>query len=108
MDNQLIYNTVKAHLNTMFQPSKIGGTCLYRGADGAKCAVGALISDNDYEERMEGHYASNVVNHLFPADQLPLLDDLQEVHDCPGSWNYLGFIGHERLENVARSYNLEP
>lgn len=41
--------------------------CLYRGPEGAKCAVGHLLPDSEYRGLMEGQpvYGSNVANALI-------------------------------------------
>lgn len=57
--------------------------CAYRGADGAACAVGALISEDRYSEDMEGDtaqaLASTVMPELKPFELL--LQDIQDAHD---------------------------
>lgn len=40
-------------------------SCLYRGPNGTKCAVGALIPDEKYSKDMEDISASGLLN-LFP------------------------------------------
>ncbi len=41
--------------------------CLYRGPEGAKCAVGHLLPDSEYRDVMEGHpvYSRNVAHALI-------------------------------------------
>jgi hypothetical protein len=89
MTDQEIFDTVAKHLLT--QKAKAlseNGTCAYRGENGTKCAVGCLISDEDYFPSIEG----KVVTGLFrdfgekPAiNQLKsneiLLIKLQSIHD---------------------------
>ena len=54
------------HLRQQGKPS-VGpnGACLYRGPDGTKCAIGALIPDECYNESLfEGRGALTVSYHL--------------------------------------------
>ena len=66
--------------------------CAYRGADGAKCAVGCLIPDELYTRDLEGHgVGSDVVRpvllralnvHGFLLRNIrPMLRRLQSLHD---------------------------
>lgn len=56
MRNQEIYDTVRKHLLTQYAKAEdySGGSCVYRGPNDTKCAVGCLIADEDYTEEMEG------------------------------------------------------
>lgn len=59
--------------------------CLYRGDDGTKCAIGALIPDELYCESMENKTAQSLVEHHDGISEI--FDDgwfanrLQRVHD---------------------------
>jgi hypothetical protein len=58
-------------------------SCRYRGPDGLKCAVGAIIPDEEYRESLEGLPARQVQD-LVPS--LQGLDDsmistVQRIHD---------------------------
>lgn len=85
--------------------------CFYRGPNGTKCAVGALIPDRFYHESMEEKSAAALLagfpdfRHYLGAgldvskehSKANLLTCLQEIHDCypPDSWReklrYLAF-----------------
>lgn len=57
--------------------------CLYRREDGLKCAIGALIPDEEYRSSFEGN-AVRMIYKDVPALQsvdLPFLQDLQFLHD---------------------------
>jgi hypothetical protein len=65
--------------------------CVYRGPGGLKCAVGHLISDENYDPKMEGSCVTNMLEH-YPfalgeefsnpdADIYEFLDALQDAHD---------------------------
>ncbi len=68
-------------------PDKI--VCRLRGANGAKCAVGHCISDEDYDPEMEMQSGVErlVENGWIDGDQ-DLLGNLQRIHDCtePAEW----------------------
>lgn len=65
--------------------------CAYRGADGARCAVGHVIADEHYSPRLEGHstkfqsvqtaVARSLRQTSLSKDQQYLLDLLQACHD---------------------------
>lgn len=58
-------------------------TCQYRGPNGTKCFVGALIPDKEYHCSMEnqGVMILNERFELFNPELVPLLARLQNVHD---------------------------
>jgi len=114
---QEIFDTVVQHLLTQNEKSvdTFRGTCLYRTPDGKKCAVGALIPDDEYNVSMEstGDVHSLVYNHsdLCPKSLLAyrtnesfmdLLLTLQRVHDNlePKTWP-------SRLRELALHWGLE-
>lgn len=52
MNIQEIFDTVSVHLltqNEKSQESSFYSSCLYRGPNGTKCAVGCLIKDEFYQ-----------------------------------------------------------
>lgn len=62
--------------------SKDGLTCLYRGAEGLKCAAGCLIGDEEYDKSMEGiSWEGLAYGGLVPSKHLNLIICLQRVHD---------------------------
>lgn len=95
-----------------------GNGCLYRGPDGRRCAVGALIPNAIYHKDMEGRTARDLLV-IYPEVAVRFLDDdavwllaeLQAVHDDPGSWRTYhgaGFspYGESQLKSVAARLNL--
>lgn len=57
MTTQEAYEAIRSHF-TQFGAElarTTGGTCQYRTAAGQKCAVGVLIPDEAYSDRMEGN-----------------------------------------------------
>lgn len=108
---QEIFDTVAAHLRGMPQRSSKGVSCLYRGPNGLKCAVGCLITDEEYKEEMD--YGSSSVARLLTQGLLPerlvphvnLLSHLQHVHDSGANWNN-GFVGEAHLHQAAVEFAL--
>jgi hypothetical protein len=113
--NQEIFDKVARHLIAQGERSRdeSNGSCKYRmqKPDGRllKCAVGILISDEDYDWTIEG-----VVVSLLPAEilskftgpgQLALLDRLQTVHDSCFT-NVAEF--KKKMREVARQCSLSP
>jgi hypothetical protein len=86
LTQQVVFDTVTAHLLNQMVPSKLKeGVCAYRGAGGLQCAVGCLISDDEYDPAME----DMTVLDLLETGQLPkrleehveFLSELQMIHD---------------------------
>ncbi len=81
--------------------------CAYRGEDGLKCAIGCLIPDSEYSEKIEGGGVHFLVSNTdMPPSlrgvDLNLLNQLQTVHDQhdPLGWE-------NGLKDVARAFNLK-
>ena len=108
---QQLFDHVVSHLRGMEEQSNkgLGTACAYRGINGAKCAIGACIADEDYSEKMEGKCIEDVIDSFFPdAKHLrDLCDSLQVVHDSGSSWKSEGFIGEYKLKSIARNYGLK-
>jgi len=118
MKAQTIFNKVWKHFivnkgKRSIEPSGDGGTCLYRGGEGKKCAVGVLIPNDLYQEDMEMHGVEDVFK-LFPhikeylgIENLHFLIELQEEHDNGENWNFKGHIEKNALVKIAEDYGLE-
>ena len=99
-----IYEKVTAHLLTQRAVSEDeNGSCRLRSAQGRKCAIGSLVSDEWYKPALEGigiSYYRNARNgdllralhasqvDAYRADIIDLLIELEEVHDDTpvGDW----------------------
>ena len=100
MKPQEIFKKAAIHLMGMDGPSldQDGDACVYRGKDedcefnGQMCAVGMFISDQHYDDDLEGQGISggqDVVDAVaaswgqddLTVDQISLLADLQDAHD---------------------------
>lgn len=116
MNKQEVFNKVAVHLLTQKKQSsnnKVYGS--YRGNNGLKCAIGALIDDKHYFPSMEGRSVRSMVIQQaiinsgnwpenLPGDQgLEFFSQLQLLHDCipPSGWE-------EELKVFAQQQNLSP
>lgn len=88
MTNQQVFDKVLEHSRQMTEKCEIEianiKKCMYRGKDGNKCFVGALIPDEIYNPSIEEHDAENAIDILFLFDKFQdhnLLDALQIIHD---------------------------
>lgn len=104
---QELFDRISKHLLKQNAKSIGIGGCRYRGDNGLKCAVGAIISDKRYSEKIE---ETNVYNQEV-ADCLPVryqgrgsiefLAKLQKLHDqLPVD------LWKQRLEEIAKDENL--
>lgn len=91
--NREAWEKMRAHLLKQRRKSQDGFSCLYRGPDGTKCAVGCLIADEDYRPAMEREVVG-----LLDRDEIPglagislsVLQQAQRTHDHSptGDWRY--------------------
>lgn len=88
MNKQEIFDRVAAHLMQQGRVSQRDLSCAYRGAGGARCAVGLLIPDDLYCADMEGSRAGYILatwpklgDLLDVRQNGNLLDELQHIHD---------------------------
>lgn len=121
MTPQEIFNTVIMHLYTQGCKSIKSGskfTCLYRGPNDTKCAVGCLIQDTMYEENMEGNGVGTLISDFivpsYFSSNIDLLFHLQNVHDDahtalskekPTLFNYDKV--YAELLNISELFNLD-
>lgn len=85
---QELFDMVAGHLLRQAKMSKNLARCLYRGPEGLKCAVGCLISDENYKVSLEGlriHDTRPEVEKSLGRNlaymEVCLLSRLQEIHD---------------------------
>ena len=93
LTNQEAFAKVLAHIRAQgYEPAVVVHSphkaCRYRAPDGKKCAVGALLPDELYEEDFEDTPASEVHENLHRDPRYPLqnvdvqlLEDMQQAHD---------------------------
>lgn len=97
---QEVFDQVVTHLLNQGERSvDADGSCAYRGIDGLKCAVGCLISDEDYNDSMEGIIVFDL-GWVRPCNE-SLLGYLQEMHDkvSPSLWEI-------HLQDIADTWGL--
>jgi hypothetical protein len=114
MTKQEVFNKVVTHLREQGEMSGYeappGVVCLYRN-NGKKCAIGALISDEEYSEAFERQsvYGLSIrsdcpatVKQLVAEHGEWFLSRLQRIHDeyGPSKWD-------EQFEIFASEYGLE-
>lgn len=118
MKNQEAFNRMVIHLHGMKKMSlKRPGdiTCAYRGENNSRCVVGSLIPDDQYDPKIdEGTTSvSSLKNRgILPAClkglNMNMLVAMQGIHDNPDLWSPVrGFVGYERLGEIAKQFNLE-
>jgi len=110
---QDVFNRVINHLVSQGQKSvSVDGLCLYRSPSGASCAVGCLISEDDYSPSMEGADVGFVVREYKSLQWLrkfeELLDDLQDLHDLDCNWDNQGLSsgGRKQIQLIADHHRL--
>ena len=100
MNTQEVFDKVVAHLRQQARRALREDnshavsiiTCAYRAKDGAKCAVGCLIDDDEYGPWMESLSPKYILSHhkAMPSlimkleEHLYILNDLQSIHDKHG------------------------
>lgn len=110
MTKQETFNKVALHLLKQYKPSYVPGVgCLYRGKDGLKCAVGCLISDDNYSQDLEHKSATTrevqialKASGVDVDDSIFMLDRLQTIHDVyePERWSH-------HLIETAQKYGVD-
>lgn len=118
MGKQRVFDVVVKHLGTMKQqsiaPERTAGmvTCAYRGLNGAKCAIGVLMSDHRYRPEFAGKAVStSIVSAALPKwaqGDAAYLNSLQEVHDSENNWGPRGLNkkGVQELKVIADTHGL--
>ena len=98
-----VFDFVARHLLTQAESATDGnGNCMYRAPNGCKCAIGALLDDEDYGRIEEGYGIGRVVEALgWPRALKPLMRDLQMAHDCLGPASWSG-----SLRRIGEAYGL--
>lgn len=106
MTRQEAFDIMVKHLRQQGCRAISNGVCRYRGDNGTKCAVGALISDEQYERmtRNTGNeWALRPTAELIgmSGDDRDFLREVQKIHDGVDlkDWD-------EQLREVAAEYNL--
>lgn len=67
-----------------YNPSPTEATCMYRGPDGVRCAIGCLVDDDDYDPNWEGFPVSSGLPAAWVRDQglsEGFMLRIQDAHD---------------------------
>lgn len=108
--NQAAFSKVVRHLLKQGERSLLDPSakpqhqkCAYRSPDGKQCAVGCLISDDEYQSGFENRTSEFVAEYVPSIGSLnqELLETLQIVHDDapPRDWT-------RELVDVANRFGL--
>ena len=113
VDRSDVFNYVIGHLRLQGRTSIAGGICKYRGDRGTKCAVGALMADDEYNPTWVGAALEELITYTdLPVPLRARLDahyemlvDLQLFHDRQISYTEEGvFTGHaEKIVTALRN-----
>lgn len=119
LTNQEIFNKALFGIREQnYKQSDNRDSCAYRGNNGTKCAVGHCIDDataerwdalGDSSIRSIFHHSPEEYSKVFDNEQLPLLADLQAVHDTtldPLSFAFGQAEFEQEMKNIARGFNL--
>lgn len=84
MNRQEIFNRAVEHAKTMNGPSYLFmednvPTCAYRGKNGNKCLIGAILPDNLYCPDMEANIIDNLLSEYPEVDDYFQVDNEKDV-----------------------------
>jgi hypothetical protein len=110
MNLQEAFDKVAEHLLLQGKRSENPNICLYRGPDGTKCAIGCLISDEDYTPNMEPKSVEELINSgmlsselsSFMGENINFFRELQRIHD-----GIIVYDWKDALKQLAIAYGLE-
>lgn len=95
MNQRQVFDKIKRHLLKQNKKSQKKTTCLYRGPNGLKCAIGCLIKTG-YSDRLEYQLVTtDAVRSALEKNgvvcnsrTLAMLTSLQDLHDhaSPALW----------------------
>lgn len=107
MTKQEIFDFVAKFLIKQNQRSVENSQCLYRGPGDLKCAVGCLMTDEEYDKNYEGLDVGSLISRDYlPArlkSECVLLVSLQTAHDR--AYDFQTDF-KPNMEKVARLYEL--
>ena len=117
--NQQAYDKVVRHLLSAPRrsfgrsPSTGREVCKYRTSGGDRCAIGALIDDEQYDRALDSDEGSTGIMNVIASGLVDgggldtmLLHRLQSLHDDPTNWGPDGFTNISALRTAARDYHL--
>jgi len=103
MTNQEAFDKMVAHLRKQGRRADKNGVCRYRTEEGLMCAVGCLLTDDEYKPGMEGMGVEAMMaayDIRFGVNE-NLLAEMQDTHDAwdPTHWE-------TRFADTAARYGL--
>lgn len=109
---QELFDTVATHLLQQGVACIVDGTPFYKGNNGMSCAIGYLITPENYHKRLEGQGVVDEgvyeaveasLGRKISEEELQLLYELQDTHDTcdPSKWPKL-------LRIIADEFHLKP
>jgi len=115
MTNQEAFDKMMSHLRSLKNRSMddLGNACSYNGA---KCAVGALMTDEEQETFGESEEDVLVLldemereEHESELHDLNswMLMEMQYLHDLRFNWSAKGFKGEAKAKEIAEKYDLK-
>ncbi len=113
-DRQLAFleDTIKFYSEDVSRRAITGeGRCMYRTADGRKCAIGRHIPDDKYTKVIETSSVGELVMICLPEEIQELgksfLNSVQMLHDNDIYWNQKGLSieGEGRIECIKENIN---
>lgn len=88
-DNQTVFDRVCAHLAKQGRRASLNGSCKYLMPDGLRCAIGALLSDEDCAalDALDDSQISSIFRREIATAEADrdLISDLQSAHDDSNS-----------------------
>ena len=110
---QTALNTIVAFMREQGRQSSDSNGCVYRAEDGAKCAVGCLITDEQMRRYFVPNYAAvmhlnkRLIQELVPDPQAEsFLRNMQGAHDRAHTRTFLADFEAE-ARDVAERFGLE-
>lgn len=108
MTPQEIFDNTLFKLRAQGMPALYGSSCLYRAANGNRCAVGHQIPDALYTPAMEGFRIDRLIGHYdFPDyfyDNLSLLSRMQSAHD--NDYTHSSEAWEQSMEAISIEFGL--
>lgn len=113
--DQEAFDAVVRHLRAQNRQASWDGACVYRSQAGTSCAIGGLISADDYHPSIEGKTVREMIDDgTLVTDVDPyLLQRLQSMHDDSESWSntekmaWVSAQGIAKLREIAARFHLD-
>jgi hypothetical protein len=105
---QEVFEQAATHLLTQKKKSLDGIVrCMYKSADGLKCAAGCFIADDEYDPSFETKtWVGLVKNAAVPGTHSELIKQLQIIHDTTfvEDWKEELKLLSEKFEGLSNDF----